>query len=129
MQVVQQFYASMFQAMGVAADPQAPPALQQLAKKGGETGSMLLERILEAFDVNDAENYVPDINSLINMTMAVEGMQGGGMGTPTQPERQGAPGPNAQGGQQQTVAGSQSRATGAEEGAGLSMADVTGLGA
>jgi hypothetical protein len=129
MQVVQQFYMSMFQAMGVAGDPNAPPALKQLAVKGGETGSMLLERILESFDINDAENYVPDINSLINLTMMAEGMQNGGMGAPAGPGGQGAAGPGAQGAQGPSV-GQNGQGAGNQEAASeLDLAGLTGLGA
>lgn len=136
MQIVQQFYASMMQAMSISSDPSAPPALKELANKGGETGSMLLEKILESFDINDAENYVPDMNTLINLAMASEAMQNatgngqmGEMGASAGAQGQGAPGPGAQGGQRSPMGQTQSGAGGNEETTGLGLDEITGLGA
>lgn len=76
LQVTQQLYGSLMQAFQVALSPQAPPQVQQLAAQGAQTGSKLFQRILEAFDIQDAENFTPDVNQMLGIGSTMEQMLG-----------------------------------------------------
>jgi len=93
MGVMQQFYTTIMQAFSVAANPQAPEPVKNLAIQGAQAGSKLMERILEAFDFRDPETFVPDIEQLLGiqnqMVAQMNNLQGvingqTGMGVPTQ---------------------------------------------
>lgn len=72
MQVTQQVYSSMIQAVGVAINPQAPKEVQQLASEGASAGSELFKRILEAFDFKDPEKFAPNIDDLLNLQSSLQ---------------------------------------------------------
>lgn len=72
LKVVQETYMSIGNAFMLIINPQAPDPLKGLATQGAETASKLLERLLEAFDFKDAENFSPNIEQLLGMTAALE---------------------------------------------------------
>lgn len=80
MQVVRDFYGSMFEAVGVAINPEAPQPIRDLAIQGAKTGAEIFERMLEAFDFRDAETFKPDIEKLLQLQAGLEQMQGDDMG-------------------------------------------------
>lgn len=86
MGVVEQFYKSMFEAMGVIGHPEAPELMRSLAVQATQTGAEIFKRLLHAFDFADADSFVPDIEELL-------GGQGGPMGALAQP----AGGPHQEG--------------------------------
>lgn len=85
MQLMQQYYMSLFQAIQMQLNPQVPPQMQQLAGQAAQSASRLWERILTAFDIKDADTFVPNLTNLLSMQSAMEGMNGqqgtGGIGT------------------------------------------------
>lgn len=72
LQVTQQVYSGLIQAVGMALNPQAPPQVQQLAAQGASAGSELFQRVLEAFDFKDPEKFSPDIDTLLGLQSALE---------------------------------------------------------
>jgi len=105
--VVQQFYQSLFQAVGIANDPNAPPMVKELANHAAKTGSKLFERVLEAFEFRDADSFAPDMEALLQLGGYVDQMNQmmGGMNGANGP---GAGGPaGASGGQPPMGAGGQ----------------------
>lgn len=87
MGVVQQFYRGLMEGFSVAVDPRAPEPMKNLAIQGATAASKIWERVLEAFDIVDAESYTPDIEQLLN-TVLLQQMQGG-MNATRVPEEQG----------------------------------------
>jgi len=86
MGVVQQFYNGIAQAFMVATAPTAPEPLKALAAQGAQAGAKIWEKVLEAFDIRDAETYVPDVEGMLGFSQAAEtlqqlGGQGGRLGT------------------------------------------------
>jgi hypothetical protein len=77
LQVVQKFYMSLFQAVGVAISPQSPEQLKLLAAQGAQSGSKIFERLLESFDFKDADSFVPDIDTMLGLGSTLEQMMGG----------------------------------------------------
>lgn len=88
MGIVQQFYTGLYEALGLATSPQAPPEMQQFAIHAAKTGSVIFERLLESMDVEDADYLAPDIEAIL-------GSQQGMMG-PTAPLGAGVGGLDAQ---------------------------------
>ena len=80
--------------LGMAiANPQVSPPLKQLMYKVGETGERLMDRVLEAFDLNDVAAFMPQLGELY-ASSATQGAGGqpGAMGSP------GGPAPGEAGG-------------------------------
>lgn len=108
MQITQQYFGGMFQAVQMAVSQQAPPEVQELAKQGAKTGSEIFKRLLEAFDFTDADNYIVDVESLLTMGSHLEmqqGMMNGNQGPSQQPAEGGLAGSPVQG-QQSSMGGS-----------------------
>jgi hypothetical protein len=72
LQVIQETYMKMGEAMMIISNPQAPPPIKELASQGSRAASKLIERLLESFDFKDAETFVPDVEKMISMTAAME---------------------------------------------------------
>lgn len=90
MQVIQQFYTSVMQAVQVATAPSGmvTPQIQQLAADAAIKGTKIYQRLLEAFDFRDADGLAPDIESILGMGGMMNGINGGtqpgtGVGGPT----------------------------------------------
>ena len=113
LKVLQETYMSIGNAFMLLNNPEAPEPVKGLALKGSKAASKLLERLLETFDIKDAENFAPDIDELLGMTAALEmgggiadaygtaaGEQAGAGGPQQQPPMAAPPGvsPAAQGG-------------------------------
>lgn len=72
LKVLQETYMQIGQAFMLIENPQAPPALKQLAAQGAKSASKLIERLLESFDFKDAEAFSPNVEQLLSMTAALE---------------------------------------------------------
>jgi hypothetical protein len=114
MQVMQQFYSGVMQAFQLATspDPNIPKPMKDLAVQGATSAAKLWGRVLEAFDVVDADTFTPDVETLLGLQALGENLNGG-LGTVTN------------GGQQQTLAAPQTQAT---NGPGIQPDQSIGVG-
>jgi hypothetical protein len=71
MGVLQNYFMGVFQALSVGMSPEAPEPMKQLAMKGAEAATKLMERILDAFEVTDTENFLPDMQDLFGLRDAL----------------------------------------------------------
>jgi hypothetical protein len=92
--MVMQFYGQMLQAMQVAfsPDPMIPQQMRELALQMFTGGTVLARRILDEYDIQDADRIIPDFGAPQNGIG-----QPGFMGAPAQfggaPVSQGPPSP------------------------------------
>jgi len=99
MQIVKMYYEGLMQAFGMAANPNAPPQMKELAKQGAVAASRIWGKVLEAFDIVDSDSYVPDVEGMLQMGNMLEQMMGGLNGGQQQTNQGG--GPQTTGGPQQ----------------------------
>lgn len=87
--LVTQFYQQLFQGMAVVVNPQVPPPLRVLAAQMIQGGLVLARRILDAYDLQDIDSIIPDMEQLQNVTQSLggqpqlgpgPGLAGGGAG-------------------------------------------------
>jgi len=82
------FYTRMVEGLELATSPQVPAAVREFAEEAAKGASELMRRTLKAFDMKDAERFLPDLDAIFAMelmTQAVRtqtptGEQGGGVG-------------------------------------------------
>lgn len=67
MQMMNTFYQAIFQAVGAAISPQAPPAIKELGSQAAKAGTEMWKRVLEAFEFRDAETFAPTIEDILMM--------------------------------------------------------------
>jgi hypothetical protein len=80
MQVVNEYYMRLNQAMMIIANPQFPPQAKIMAMQTMEASSKLVKRFVERFDVEDLDAVVPSVlQTLQLMAQAMGGQNGGGM--------------------------------------------------
>ena len=79
LQVIQETYLNVGNALMIVGNPEAPPAVQGLAQQGAKAASKLIERLLESFDFKDAEYFSPNVDELLAMAGVVDQMGLGGM--------------------------------------------------
>lgn len=87
--LVTQFYQQLFQGMTVVVNPQVPPQLRILAAQMIQGGLVLARRILDAYDLQDIDRIVPDMEQLNNVTQQLTA------GFGAQPQLALGPGPGA----------------------------------
>jgi hypothetical protein len=61
--MVMGFYQQMMQAMSVAFNPQVPPPMQQMAMAWIQGGAVLARRMLDEYDIQDADRIIPDLGA------------------------------------------------------------------
>ncbi len=81
-QMVMEFYMQLFQALQIATNPQVPPPLQIAAQQMIEGGTLLMRRILDTYNVQDAERIIPNLQQVLNVNQtnlaALQNPLGGG---------------------------------------------------
>lgn len=99
MQVCNDYYQRLNQAMMLIMNPQFPPQAKMMAAETMMASSIIVKKFVERFDIEDLDAVVPTVMSALQSMGGMLGaMQGGppGMGQPPQapqgPVRPGAPG-------------------------------------
>lgn len=64
--MVLQFYQQIMQAMMMVANPQVPPEVRMIAQQMVLSGTTLVRRILDNYDVQDVDQIVPDLSQALN---------------------------------------------------------------
>ena len=72
LQIVQETYIAIGNAMMVMFNQEAPEPIKQLAIQGAKAASELIKRLLESFGFKDAESFAPNIDQLLAATAALE---------------------------------------------------------
>lgn len=123
MQVMQQFYTGVMQAFQLATspDPNIPKPMKDLAVQGATAASKIWGRVLEAFDIVDAETFTPDVETLLGIQALGEGLNGSMgnlIGSPGQQTMATPPGQNPEGAAISAIQGLGSVGGGGNSGAG-----------
>jgi len=83
MQVVNDYYMRLNQAMMLIANPQFPPQAKLMAAQTMEASSRLVKKFVERFDVEDLDAVVPSVVQTLQMMSQMMSMAGGQGGQPT----------------------------------------------
>lgn len=82
--MVLEFYGQLMQGLQIAVNPQVPPPLQAAAAQMIQGGTILMRRILDTYDVQDADQIIPNLRSLVTSGQqqlgALQGAIPGGAG-------------------------------------------------
>lgn len=60
-QSLQQYYMNYLQMLSMAANPQMPPVIQQVALHAAEGSSILMKRLLELYDIKNYDQLLPEL--------------------------------------------------------------------
>jgi len=63
--LIRQFYEGLMQVVGISENPEAPENVKKIAVHAANTSSEIFKRILESFDIADAESLAPDMEALL----------------------------------------------------------------
>ncbi len=80
MQLFEKFYTGLVQAVSLTVQPGTPEPIRQLGIHAATSGAKMWERVLEAFDIADAENFVPNIEAMLGIDAGLEAMNGSANG-------------------------------------------------
>lgn len=71
-QTLQQYYMNYLQMLSMAANPQLPPVIQQVALHAAEGSSVLMKRLLELYEIHDYDKMLPELQGGMNAQQQVQ---------------------------------------------------------
>jgi hypothetical protein len=90
MSMMNTFYQAIFQAVGIATNPQAPPQIRELGNQAAKAGTEMWKRVLESFEFRDPATFSPNIEDILMMESSMEqGAMGNGPTGNTEPSGNG----------------------------------------